>query len=131
MSLSTFISDVLTSDSPLSESVGNNVWLTQLPQGYKNNTPAIVFWFETQKQHENSAQIVATVSFRCYGGTALPSDAESIYIALRDRLQGAVEKKSSGTLVSSYEISAQQLPPDPDTGWPVYLAKFQIIAEEF
>lgn len=109
---------------------GNYVATPVAPAGWKNTHPAIIYHEETGSSHTTDAMRYTVVLFKCYGGSASYKAAAATRQALYKYLhnvRGAV--MASGTLLLAEEILRFQGPPEPDTGWPVAIAKYRITTE--
>ena len=64
-------------------------------------------------------------TFKCYGGTNNPDDAETVFRALHARFSNITGNTTSGGILFS-QFSSGSPSVDPETGWPVFIATFQI-----
>lgn len=100
----------------------------RLPSGYSNSQAAIVASLASCKPHLSTGVLESTVTFRCYGGTTQPKDAETVGLLLTDRLQMAGGNVSEGGLVLAQQIDGMTL-IDPDTGWPYYASRWRVLTK--
>lgn len=101
------------------------------PKGWDNTHKAIIFHAETEAPHITRADNATTFVFKCYGGSAEFSDARAVYHQLVDYLHNARGKTTAhGRIKLARCITAFQGPPEPETGWPVMVAKFEIATED-
>lgn len=98
---------------------GVAVWRGQLPKGFTNANPAVVVTVNGDDHSVSSATRRVVFQFRVYGGSEKATDAASTYNALADRLSAV----SGGRILSVGELSGQELPADPVTGWPGYMLR--------
>jgi hypothetical protein len=95
-----------------------DIYRNQLPQGYLNTAPAVVVSMQSEAHHQSRADRAVRFECRCYGGSAVATDAailgELVIELLNNATSNAVDIQRIG------EISAQELPPEPVTGWPSY-----------
>lgn len=100
------------------------------PAAWKNDTKAIIFHAETEGRHVAADHNSTVFVFKCYGGSDSFTAARGVYQALVDYLHNARGKVvAAGRIKLAYLVTAFQGPADPETGWPVMLAKFQIETE--
>lgn len=110
---------------------GNYVSTPVAKKGWSNTHRQIIFHPETETTHITRADNATTFVFKCYGGTALFSDARAVYRQLVDYLHNARgQAVASGRIKLARLVTAFQGPPEPDTGWPVMVAKFDIATED-
>ena len=95
-----------------------DVWRGQLPEGYSNADPAVVVSMQTEAHHQSRADRAVRFEVRVYGGSAASSDAailgEEVIELLNNAASYALDIQRIG------DISGQELPPEPATGWPSY-----------
>ena len=97
------------------------------PDGWDNTHRAVIFQRETEGTEIAGAHNRTVFVFRCYGGNARYDAAGAVFRALRDYLhcaRGVVT--SAGTLMLARLVTAFDGPADPETGWPVMIAKFEV-----
>jgi hypothetical protein len=107
---------------------GNYISNPVAPSGWSNNQKAIVWHEETGDAHETGATQQGTFVFKCYGGSASYTDARAVAGALYSYLHNARgAETTSGRLDAAHLIVRFQGPPEPETGWPVAVAKYRVI----
>jgi hypothetical protein len=122
---------LLVSGTPLLTALGGNyVAVNRVPAAFQNTHPAIILIQETGGGHVTGADFTDTIICRCYGGSALDSDARAIFRALYDRLllpgQTAV---TAGKLKQAFYLDDNPGPDDPDEGWPNHIGRFRVALE--
>lgn len=126
------VKEYLTDESgSLRTFLGGNYLSTPVaPMGWTNSHKAIIYHEETGTAHITGATLGATFVFKCYGGDDSYTNARAVRDALYDYLHNArgVET-ASGRLVLAELIVRFQGPPEPETGWPVAMAKYNIVTE--
>ena len=95
---------------------GVQVWRGRLPAGFKNTAPVVVVTLDGDAHADCGATRRASVSFRVYGGSATASDAGAVYSQLLNKISAA----NAGDVLRIGQLNGQELPPEPDTGWPAY-----------
>ena len=115
----------------LRAALGGNYTSTPVaPAGWKNTQVCIVYHEETGSSHITDAKREANVLFKCYGGSASYKAANAVRQNLYGYLHNARGvQTASGKIVLAEEIMRFQGPPEPDTGWPVAIAKYRITTE--
>jgi hypothetical protein len=98
---------------------GCAVYRGQLPKGYANTSPAVVVTVGDDSHAVSSATRRVLLNFRVYGGSSSATVCAGWYNALCDRLNTA----HSEHILSVGELSGQELPAEPVTGWPSYLLR--------
>ena len=115
-----------TSGTALYTLVGTRVGKGRLPAGFTNTQKAIVIQSQALTQDEFDANVQSDrYVVKCYGGSANPDDAETVFIAAYTRLHKAHGDTASGGIVMG-ELETGTPMVDPDTGWPLYVAIFRI-----
>jgi len=119
---------LIVSGTSLYTLCGTRIWCPTKPpsETWSNTSAAIIFRPRSEKAHFTATPMIETMfDFFCYGGNSTYGSTETVYQALFDRLHGQTGAvATSGTIVTATQISAQQGPPEPDTGWPVYIAVY-------
>jgi len=121
---------LVTASTSLYTLCSTRVWCPVKPpkESWNNTVAAIIFHPETQSAANVAGSALDTVfTFKCYGGTASYSDARAVFAALFDRLHGATGTKNSRFMFRAHLITAFQGPPEPESGWPVHIAKFRVL----
>ena len=116
---------ITVEDTPLYTLVGARVARRKTPSGFENTVKQIVVIPTSNGSQPNAPVQSGIYSFRCYGGSSNSADAEAVSDALYDRLHGASGTTTTGGIVTSW-WAGSTLTEDPNTGWPVWLAQFQI-----
>lgn len=115
------------SGTTLHNRVGSRIWSPHLQKGFRNTEPAIVYWPEVEQEDGMPDVFLSSYWFRCYGGSVSATAARTTHRVLYDRLNNVFgESTTTGRIVSARFDQGQQLPPDPDTGWPTYLGKYVV-----
>ncbi len=96
------------------------------PRGYTNTAACVVVAGSSQTSEIAAPVQTDTYTFKCYGGSDDPADAETVYMALFDRLHDQTGTVSGQGGIVTSELVAATLSIDPDEGWPVHIARFQI-----
>lgn len=94
---------------------------TEAPEGFENDSKAVIVILESEEKRNGAVQ--ASFLCRCYGGTALPSDARAVARALGSRIS---EISSQGAAVGAIRFMGATLAnsfPTVDHGWPVQVAR--------
>ena len=95
-----------------------DVYRCDLPEGYDNTSPAVTVSLQTERHHQSRADKDVRFEIRVWGGSPASSDAAILGEEVIDLLNNA-ESHSLG-IQRIGEISGQELPPEPVTGWPGY-----------
>lgn len=121
----------LTAASALQDSIASQCWTPIAPKGWKGDSAAIVFTEQGPSSHASGATHTATFTFKCYGGTADPTDARTVAGLLWDRLHHAnFTATAAGRIMSAQLTGGGGTTTEPDTGFPVYFASYQVTIEE-
>jgi hypothetical protein len=94
------------------------VWRTQLPSTFENTAPAVVLVMPSDRHHQSRADRDIRFEVRCYGGSGDVTDAAAVYHDALDVLNNAHD--SDFHIERIGELSGQEMPIEPDTGWPSY-----------
>ena len=109
---------------------GTRVWSPHLPGNFTNTAAAVTYHQEAETQSgQNTGVITTGFVFKCYGGDKKPSAARTVYRALHDRLNMGYASVTEGAIILAIQTTALQMPPDPDTGWPAFVAKYEVTVE--
>lgn len=84
---------------------------------------------------DQAGGLVSTPVFviKCYAGAGGSyTEAREIYRAVHDRFLNGLDadnggRTNYGVIVTAFEITSQDMPPDPDLGWPCYMGKWEIL----
>jgi len=109
----------------------DRIWCPQAKAGWTNTAAAIVFHPSSEVPRIGATDVIrSTFVFKCYGGSDRFTDARAVYRALADRLHDvSTQTATEGNIIIAKQVTANQLPADPDTGYPAHMAIFQITME--
>jgi hypothetical protein len=113
--------------TPLFEAVGNRVWCPVAPEGFDNTQPALIYHPDSEVPEAPVNVLANSLVFKCYGGAATFGSARVLAQALYDRLHGASGVTASGRIIRSRCVHMQQAGNEPETGYPVHIAQYQVI----
>lgn len=114
----------------LAELGGAYVSTPVAPAGFKNLHPAIIYHEETGTSHVTDSTRQAVVVCKCYGGSMKYEDARGVRETLHAYLHNARGiNTASGRIALAVESARIQGPPEPETGWPVAIAKYTVTTE--
>jgi hypothetical protein len=105
---------------------GINAWRNRLPVGFKNTSAAVVVKVDADQLHQSGATRTAYLQCRIYGGSEHLVDCRNVY----DSVVGVLNNYNSRTISSIGAIRGQELPPEPLSGWPGYIARFEVTVKE-
>ncbi len=91
-------------------------WRTHLPAGFMNDAPTLVVSIDAARSHMTNALRGVEFSIRVYGGSNKLSDTTLLAEQVVDELN-AGSSTALGFLRFG-DLSWQELPPEPVTGWP-------------
>lgn len=115
--------------NPFADAVGDRVYGYEVPAGFDNTQKAVRVEPLTEAVEPAEAVMGGRYLFKCMGGDSLVTSARSVAMLLLDRLHGATEAVASGELKYSRCLSMAPGIRDKETGWPCYLATYQILTE--
>ena len=118
-----------TSGTGLYTLCATRIWWVAAPPAFDNSADAIIYHPEAEPTHPIAAVHTPTFVFKCYGGAATFASARTVYRALYDRLHNEQGAKTAGAIMMAHQLTAQALPPDPDTGWPAWMARYEIVLQ--
>lgn len=95
-----------------------DVWRNRLPAGYDNTAAACVVSLFGETHHQSRADRDVRFEVRVYGGSPKATDAAVLGEEVIDLLNNAWSNACYIQRVG--EVVGQELPPEPDTGWPSY-----------
>lgn len=98
---------------------GIHVYRGQLPKSFDNTAPCVVVSLQDDAHSVSSSTRRVIFQFRIYGGSASATVCGEWYNSVLEHLTGA----SYGRILHIGELSGQELPGDPVTGWPAYLLR--------
>lgn len=97
---------------------GAAAYRTQLPRGFDNTDPAAVVTMQADRHHQSGADRDVRFEVRCYGGSGDVADAAFVYHDVLGVLTNAHDSDLHIERIG--ELTGQEMPPEPDTGWPSY-----------
>lgn len=101
---------------------GTRVYCPRIPPGFTNTAAALEVMRRGGDSTREHACHKASYQIKCFGGSANPGDAETVYRALYDRLQNASGiNMTGGNIMQIREEMIGQSLFDPDAGWPFVL----------
>lgn len=115
------------SGNDLYTSVGTRVWCPIPPPSFDNTEPGLVYHPDDQAPEAPMNVLMSSIVFKCYGGSDSFSDARAIAEKLYGRLHMVSATTTSGQIVRVRCAHMSQMGADPDTGWPVHLARYEMI----
>lgn len=92
---------------------GVAAWRNRLPVGFDNTSAACYVRIQNDVLHQTGATRNVSVIVRVYGGSAKTSDLR----AAMDMIIEALIMKNTSTIAVIGDISRDELPPEPETGW--------------
>jgi hypothetical protein len=101
-------------------------WRGRLPVGFKNDTKTAYVTVTDDRHHVTGATRTVQVEVRIFGGSTKLSDVRATYEAIAEALLA----RTSNTISITGELTGQELPPEPDTGWVSYLLRFNAMIKE-
>ena len=113
------IATYLTAAVPSAQS-----WRTTLPPGYSNTSAALVVNVQAARSHQTNATRGVEFTVRVYGGSNKIATATE----LTETVVNAINAQSSSVygFIRFGDISWQELPPEPVTGWPSCLIRGRV-----
>lgn len=121
-----------TSGTDLFTLVGKEVILDMLEKddgsgnGFRNTSPAVVMRVD-EAVNANANQVRVRATFLCYGGSDDSENARAVYEALSDRLQNGNGATATGGIISAFQETGGGRLDDPDEGWPVRMAVYDLL----
>ena len=113
--------------SLLYEAVGNRVWCPVAPDGFDNTVPALIYHPDSEVPEAPINVLANSLVFKCYGGAPTFGSARIVAQKLYDRLHGASGVTASGRIIRARCVHMQQAGQEPETGYPVHIAQYQVI----
>ena len=104
--------------------VGTAVWRTQLPASFSNTSKASVVSMGSDRHHQSRADRDVRFEVRCYGGSGDVADAAAVYHDVLEVLNNAHD--STLHIERIGDLNGQEMPIEPDTGWPSYRIQGQM-----
>jgi beta-lactam-binding protein with PASTA domain len=92
---------------------GITCWRNRLPVGFTNSAKTAFITVASDQHHTSGAMRQAVIEIRVFGGSG---ELASLRAAMEKIVQTLVALRTS-TISKVGEINAQELPPEPDTGW--------------
>lgn len=114
------------SGTNLYDQCGTRIWTPVAPNDWANADPCVIFNESSSGAHYSGATIRSLFNFKCYGGSSQYGNEATVFRYLYDRLHATTKTVASGTIVSAQLVSANQLPPEPDTQFHSYQSSFAI-----
>ena len=99
--------------SLLQTSTGITCWRNRLPVGFANAAKTAFITIATDQYHVSGATRQVIIEVRIFGGSDKLSDLRT---ATEKIVQTLVALRTSAIAIVG-DINAQELPPEPDTGW--------------
>lgn len=112
--------------SDLYNECGTRIWTPVAPSDWDNVDPCVIFNESSSGAHYSGATIRSLFNFKCYGGSSQYGNEATVFRYLFDRLHGTTRTLPSGGIISAQMVSANQLPPEPDTQFHSYQCTFAI-----
>ena len=112
-------------DTGIAALVSDRVARDRLPGGYDNTEAAIRVSLIDGTSMADPDVNPQRYSFHCYGGTDDLEDAFDVFNAVHGRFHDAIGTATSGGIFYS-QLESMNASIDPDEGWPVYIAIFEI-----
>jgi hypothetical protein len=107
--------------------VGDRIWSPIAPDGFQNTQPALIYHPDVQAPEAPMNVMVNSVVFKCYGGDGTFSKAREVAMRLYERLHMGRGTTASGKIIQSRCTLMQQAGYEPDTGWPIHVARFEVV----
>jgi beta-lactam-binding protein with PASTA domain len=92
-------------------------WRTTLPPGFGNTTPTLVVNVQATRSHNTNATRGVEFTIRVYGGSNKINVAAALAETVIDAINAASSRSVYGFMRFG-DLSWQELPPEPITGWP-------------
>ena len=123
-------SEALVADSTAVQAlIGDRAFELIAPKAFVNDVPAVIYHLETLPTDFAGAFHTGNFVVKCYGGSQKKTDAETVARAVYDRFHAKEITVASGSLGKSFVTQFQSLPPEPETGWAVYLVRVMCLIE--
>lgn len=116
-----------TPGSKLYQAVGTRVWCPIAANGFDNTQAALVYHPDAEVPEAPVNVLANSLIFKCYGGAPDFGSARLVAQKLYDRLHGASGRTAAGSIVRSRCVHMQQAGNEPETGYPVHIAAYQVI----
>lgn len=111
--------------------VGTRITYKRAPSGFLNTETRIVLDITPGgSEHASGATHRVPLQAKCYGGTINASDAETVFRALRDRLQRGTGTVNGRRIMYAFSAGPGQPLDEEKTGWPFHLGQFMVTVEE-
>lgn len=110
----------------LNDAIGTNVGKGGLGAGFRNTVAAISIHSQAHTSEFDANVQSDRYIIKCYGGTNSPNDAINIFRLVFNVFQKAFGDTAAGGIVrSSFETGTLII--EQDTGYPYYMAVFEIL----
>jgi len=107
--------------------VANRVWSPAAPEGWRNDSKAIIYETVTEERHAVANVMRCRVQFHCYGAADTYASANAIYAALHDRLHGVIGVRvAAGQIRMARQIDGATGEREPETEWKYARAIYEI-----
>lgn len=106
---------------------GTRAWKWFLPPRtvFNNGSPGLVIQPLSEEGHVSGAALMPTVNILCYGGSASPTDAETVARAVYGRFHLASGSVSSGRILTCEWLNGYPAGPDNQDGWVWHVAQIR------
>lgn len=105
---------------------GVSAWRNRLPAGHENTAPAVQIETDDDNHHQTGATRLVRFTLRVYGGSMRLQDVRSTVNAV----YGALLEHNSPEVARIGAITISEPPPEPDTGWPSAVMRFEARVKE-
>lgn len=114
-----------TTGTDLYALVGLRVWSPAAPDGWLNDSAAVIYEVDSVDLHPTAADAFVRVTFECFGGTGTYAGADAVYRALVDRLHGTIAAVQTSGKISWARLEiGEPGQEDPETKWKFARARF-------
>lgn len=113
--------------TPLFAAVGKRVWCPVAAEGFDNTQPALVYHPDAEVPEAPVNVLMNSLVFKCYGGKADFGSARILAQTLYGRLHGASGETTTGRIIRARCTHMQQAGNEPETGYPVHIAQYQVL----
>lgn len=121
-----YLEQYLAIDADSGDELYEHIAMDRLPPDFDNDTPAIQVQLQSGRPATAQAPVNQhSIAVKCFGGTSEDADAWTVHERVYEAIHNAVDFTSGGNLVfSEFETVSKYY--EPDTGWPVVLAIYQV-----
>lgn len=121
-----YLEEYLAIDADSGDELYSHVAMDRLPPDFENDTPAISVQHQAGRPATSQAPVSQhQIAIKCFGGSDDDNDAWAVHERVYEALQNAVDFTSGGNLVFA-ELATVSKYYEPDLGWPVVLAVYQV-----